>query len=70
MPRVILTNTFGSSATPTVNAPSQKVQTGGFGDPNGLPGESKEAPVDGRGRFKITIPKDQSKPFEMVAKLQ
>ncbi len=42
MPRVILTNTFGSSATPTVNAPAQKVQTGGFGDPNGLPGEGKQ----------------------------
>src|SRR5256714_594182 len=42
MPRVILTNTFGSSATPTVNAPIQKVQTGGFGDPNGLPGEGKQ----------------------------
>jgi len=26
----------GSSATPTVNAPISKVQTGGFGDPNGL----------------------------------
>ena len=42
MPRVVLTNTFGSSATPTVNAPIQKVQTGGFGDPNGLPGEGKQ----------------------------
>jgi TonB family protein len=42
MPRVIVTNTFGSSATPTVNAPTQKVQTGGFGDPNGLPGQGKE----------------------------
>jgi TonB family protein len=42
MPRVILTNTFGSSATPTVNAAVQKVQTGGFGDPNGLPGEGKQ----------------------------
>ena len=31
----------GSSATPTVNAPVQKVQTGGFGDPNGLKGEGK-----------------------------
>jgi TonB family protein len=40
--RVIYTGTFGSSATPTVNAPSQKVQTGGFGDPNGLPGEGKQ----------------------------
>ena len=26
----------GSSVTPTVNAPIRKVQTGGFGDPNGL----------------------------------
>jgi TonB family protein len=26
----------GSSVKPTVNAPIQKVQTGGFGDPNGL----------------------------------
>ena len=42
MPRVVITNTFGSSATPTVNAAVQKVQTGGFGDPNGLPGEGKQ----------------------------
>ena len=40
--RVIHTESFGSSATPTVNAPIQKVQTGGFGDPNGLPGEGKQ----------------------------
>ena len=40
-PRVIYTGSFGSSATPTVNAPIEKVQTGGFGDPNGLPGEGK-----------------------------
>src|SRR5437764_12955566 len=39
---VIQTGQFGSSATPTVNAPIQKVQTGGFGDPNGLPGEGKQ----------------------------
>jgi len=39
--RVIHTGQFGSSATPTVNAPIQKVQTGGFGDPNGLPGTGK-----------------------------
>jgi TonB family protein len=39
--KVIYTGAFGSSATPTVNAPIQKVQTGGFGDPNGLPGEGK-----------------------------
>jgi TonB family protein len=29
----------GSGATPTVNLPLNKVQTGGFGDPNGLPGK-------------------------------
>jgi TonB family protein len=40
--RVIHTGEFGSSAPPTVNAPIQKVQTGGFGDPNGLPGEGKQ----------------------------
>ena len=38
---IIHTGEFGSSATPTVNAPIQKVQTGGFGDPNGLPGQGK-----------------------------
>jgi TonB family protein len=31
----------GSSKTPTVNAPVEKVQTGGFGDPNGLKGTGK-----------------------------
>lgn len=40
--KVIYTGSFGSSATPTINAPIQKVQTGGFGDPNGLPGQGKE----------------------------
>jgi len=40
--QIIHTGSFGSSATPTVNAPIQKVQTGGFGDPNGLPGEGKQ----------------------------
>ena len=40
--RIIVTGVLGSSATPTVNAPIQKVQTGGFGDPNGLPGQGKE----------------------------
>jgi TonB family protein len=29
----------GSAAAATVNAPVNKVQTGGFGDPNGLPGK-------------------------------
>src|SRR6185503_20698258 len=39
---IVHTGEFGSSAPPTVNAPIQKVQTGGFGDPNGLPGEGKQ----------------------------
>jgi TonB family protein len=39
---IVHTGTFGSSATPTINAPIQKVQTGGFGDPNGLPGQGKQ----------------------------
>jgi TonB family protein len=38
---IVHTGDFGSSATPTVNAPIQKVQTGGFGDPNGIPGQGK-----------------------------
>ena len=42
-PQLIHTGEFstGSSATPTLNAPVQKVQTGGFGDPNGIKGEGK-----------------------------
>ncbi len=37
--RLVQTNVFstGSSATPTIAAAPQKVQTGGFGDPNGIP---------------------------------
>jgi len=42
-PQLIHTGDFsGSSQTPTVNAPVEKVQTGGFGDPNGLPGTGKQ----------------------------
>jgi TonB family protein len=42
-PQLIHTGEFstGSSATPTLNVPAQKVQTGGFGDPNGIKGEGK-----------------------------
>lgn len=37
--RAVVTNVLGSSAAPTLptNTPSAKVQTGGFGDPNGVP---------------------------------
>ncbi len=39
----IKTNVFstGSSAKPTVNLPASQVQTGGFGDPNGVRGEGR-----------------------------
>jgi len=41
-PQLVHTGDFqGSSQVPTVNAPVEKVQTGGFGDPNGLPGTGK-----------------------------
>jgi len=39
---IVHTGQFGSSAVPTLNAPIQKVQTGGFGDPNGIKGQGKE----------------------------
>jgi TonB family protein len=41
MARIVRTGEFGSSIVPTVNAPIQKVQTGGFGDPNGVQGTGK-----------------------------
>jgi len=39
IPKVVATNVFstGSSATPTTSRPEAQVQTGGFGDPNGIP---------------------------------
>jgi TonB family protein len=44
-PALIHTGDFqGSSATPTVIAPIQKVQTGGFGDPNGLKPSANSKP--------------------------
>jgi TonB family protein len=43
-PRLLHTGDFaGSSVAPTVKAAVQQVQTGGFGDPNGLKGTGKEA---------------------------
>jgi TonB family protein len=42
LPVTIHTGAFaGSAVQPTVNKPIEKVQTGGFGDPNGLKGEGK-----------------------------
>jgi len=43
IPRTIHTTDFGSSAPPTIKAPVEKVQTGGFGDPNGLKADGKQA---------------------------
>jgi len=40
--RIVYTGAFGSSAAPTISAPIQKVQTGGFGDPDGLKGQGKQ----------------------------
>src|SRR2546427_2212291 len=38
-PKVVATNTFstGSSVMPTTTKPAAAIQTGGFGDPNGVP---------------------------------
>lgn len=42
-PALLHTGEFqGSSVAPTVNAAVEKVQTGGFGDPNGLKGTGKQ----------------------------
>jgi TonB family protein len=42
-PQLVHTGDFGgSSQKPTVNAAVEKVQTGGFGDPNGLKGTGKQ----------------------------
>ncbi len=53
---VVHTGEFGSSAPVTVNAPIEKVQTGGFGDPNGVPGHGKQNPklqIAGTGSFDL-----------------
>src|SRR5579864_6596476 len=44
MPKVIRTNLFstGSSAPQTTRKPPEQVQTGGFGDPNGVPARTTQ----------------------------
>ena len=44
MPRAVLTNVFstGSSAPQTIDRAPQHVQTGGFGDPNGVPARATQ----------------------------
>lgn len=39
--KLLYTGSFASSAAATLNTTVEKVQTGGFGDPNGLKGEGK-----------------------------
>jgi len=41
MAKIVHTGDFGSSATATLKAAASNVQTGGFGDPNGIPGQGK-----------------------------
>jgi len=45
LPALLKTNVFstGSSATPTIARAPQQVQTGGFGDPNGVPAQPTTA---------------------------
>jgi len=48
--------TTGSAAPATINAPVAKVQTGGFGDPNGIPGPgnpNKRANVNQKGSLAL-----------------
>jgi TonB family protein len=42
--QAVKTNVFstGSSATPTIARPPSQVQTGGFGDPNGIPAQANQ----------------------------
>ncbi len=48
MPAIVHTGSFaGSSATPTVVRPAERVQTGGFGDPNGVAAQGQS----GQGRL-------------------
>lgn len=57
--RLVQTNVFstGSSAIPTIAAAPQKVQTGGFGDPNGVPAKEnsngKPATIAALGSFDL-----------------
>jgi len=41
MARIVHTGEFGGTETPTLKAEAPKVETGGFGDPNGIPGQGK-----------------------------
>ena len=56
MARIVHTGEFGGTEIPTLKVEAPKVQTGGFGDPNGLPGQGKPGahlPVAGTGAFDL-----------------
>jgi TonB family protein len=58
IPKVVATNVFstGSSAAPTTARPASQVQTGGFGDPNGIPAKAnqgKPANIAAAGSFDL-----------------
>ena len=56
MARIIHTGEFGGAETPTFKAAAPEVQTGGFGDPKGLPGQGKPGahlPVASTGAFDL-----------------
>src|SRR2546430_5322023 len=58
-PKVVATNTFstGSSVMPTTTKPAAAVQTGGFGDPNGVPAkENRGGGVHNRPARSIDLP--------------
>jgi TonB family protein len=60
IPKVVATNVFstGSSAAPTTSRPAAQVQTGGFGDPNGVaakttPNQTQAVNIGARGSFDL-----------------
>jgi TonB family protein len=58
IPKVVATNVFstGSSTAPTISREPSQVQTGGFGDPNGIPakaGQQQAVNIAARGSFDL-----------------
>ena len=57
-PKEVKTDVFGSSAKPTVELSPKQVQTGGFGDPNGMKGDGrpdKPANIASLGSFDLPV---------------
>jgi TonB family protein len=59
LPAIVHTGSFGgSSAVPSIVRPVEKVQTGGFGDPNGVPAQGKgqgQLVMARMGRFDLPV---------------